>query len=63
MPYVTTRDFIDFLVVTVLLRGIFAHWLSGLLLKLFKYLFIKTEREVALYIHYRNRASGKSKKR
>jgi hypothetical protein len=50
------------MVVTVFLRGIFARWLAGLIIKGFQGAFIRTERELALYMHYRDKASGRSKK-
>lgn len=62
----TVGDWAHFLVIGVVLRGIFSKWLG---IKLVKYFFeplvrraIKrlttTEREIAIWLHHRNRALG-----
>jgi len=60
-------QFTEFIVIYVIFRGIFSKWLGA---KLVDYVFnpfgrflkkrlIKTERDVAIWMHYRNRALHK----
>lgn len=55
MPHVTIKDVIDFLVVTVLFKAVIVHWLGNLIMRAFQFLFVRTEREVALWNKYRTR--------
>jgi hypothetical protein len=55
----TLNDIIDFIVLSVIVRGIFAKWLAKLITKLFKKLIVSTEQEARLYIAYREKALKK----
>lgn len=49
---------IEWLVVYVIIRGIFARWLSDKI----RNHFIKTQRELAIWMHYQNKALNKGHK-
>lgn len=63
----TFEQLIAWLIVGVIFRGVFSKWLGVQMTKrffapLFRWLqrkLIKTERDVAIFIHYRNRALNK----
>lgn len=58
---------LEFIIIYVIFRGIFSKWLGAYFVKYFfdpinrwiKRRLIKTERDVAIYIHYRNKAMHK----
>jgi hypothetical protein len=49
---------IEFLVVTVFFKYILLRWVAEKLAKYFQQFFVRTERETAIWLHYRNRALG-----
>lgn len=55
------KDFVDFVVVTVLFKYIFVHGVADIINKILKYSFrfiinrlVKTHRDLVIYLHYRN---------
>ena len=50
---------IEFLFVTIIFKVIIVRWLAEQLLKIFKKFFVKTNRDIAIWIHYYNRALNK----
>lgn len=55
----TFKTVADFILVTVLFKYLFVHLVGKLLLKLFKYLFIRTRHDALIYWHYFDKHSGK----
>lgn len=47
---------VEFLVITVFLKYIVLRWVAEKLAKLFMHFFVRTEREAAIWLHYRNKA-------
>ena len=60
-------ELIDYIVIYVIFRGIFSKWLGNKLIdtvfaplgKFMKKRLIKTERDVAIWMHYKNKAMNK----
>lgn len=52
---VTAKDVFDFVVVGVLLKALIAKLLLDHGLRLFKRLFVRRERDMAIWLHYRNK--------
>jgi len=50
------KSVIDFLIVTVILKAIIAHWLAE---RLTNYLKNSSERNLAIWLHYQTQAAGK----
>lgn len=63
----TIPELFEFIVIFVIFRGIFSKWLGSYFVKYFfspisrwiKRRLIKTERDVAIWMHYRNKALHK----
>lgn len=51
------RDVLDFIFMTVLFRYICLPWLGKLLAVCFKRLFLKTEQEISIWLHFKNNRS------
>lgn len=58
----TITDFLEFLLFTVLVKAIIVHWLADQIIKILKLLFIRTNRDIAIWLHYYNRALNKGHK-
>ncbi len=52
----------EFLLFTVVFKYIIVHWIAEQLVRIFKYFFVRSKREVAIWIHYRNQAMNKGHK-
>lgn len=50
---------IDFVIFTVLVKYVIGRWLAEWFVKIFKKVFVKSQRETAIWLHYRNRALHK----
>lgn len=50
-------NILDFIVMYVIVKGVLAHWLMGIIDKWFKKMFLRTEKEWELFIKYRDKAS------
>lgn len=53
----------DFIVFTVIFKVIIVRWFADQLMKVFKKVFVRSKREIAIWNHYYNRASGNGHKK
>lgn len=52
------RQLIEFVLITVILKVIVAHWLAERILSYAKKLFNSSERNLAIWLHYQAQVSG-----
>lgn len=55
------HDFFEFFTFTIIVRYMIAHWIAEWLGKILKKIFIKTEKDLIIFLHARNKAFKKSK--
>jgi len=55
----TYRFLTEFLIGTVIIKLIIAHSMADLILKLLKWMLIRTKQQAILWIHYRDRAMNR----
>lgn len=53
------RDIFEFVITTVILKMIVAHWIADQIQKYAQKFFGKSERRAAIWVHYHARAFGK----
>lgn len=56
------KSITDFLVTAVIIKYIVAHWIADRLISIFKKVFITSERDIAIWLHFKNKALNKSHK-
>lgn len=57
----TIKAGLDFLISVVIVKYIIAHWIADRLMGVFKKLFITSERDIAIWLHYKNKALTKKR--
>jgi hypothetical protein len=56
------NDIIDFVVVSVVLKLVIAEWLAKVCQKLFKFIFLRSEKDVITFLHFKKRAAREGHK-
>lgn len=49
----------EFVVVTIFIKQIMGRWLADKITRVFQKFFVKSRREAAIWLHYRNKALNK----
>jgi hypothetical protein len=52
----TLYKIVEFLFVSVIFKYIILKWVAEQIMRFFKWIFVRTERDIAIWKHYRSRA-------